>query len=117
MEQPGLQSKAARSTRALRDFDEEHAERIDIALELAHGAATDIAMLRTDIDDERAQAMQAIGHVREALKESLRGGIKCHRGPDGRYMALFHLREPTPGMVAIVREICLEMNLDAEHAG
>jgi hypothetical protein len=112
---PGrLQCDAGQGTGVLRgkvlDLNEQHAERIQIALDLAHGAQTDLAMLRTDI-------AEAIADTREALREALRGGIKLHRHDSGRYFAIFHMYSPSHGVLGVIREICQELSLDAEHAG
>src|SRR5258708_18768032 len=59
-----LQCDAGQGTGVLRgkilDLHEQHAERIQIALDLANGASTDLAMLRTEIDEDRQVLLQLL---------------------------------------------------------
>jgi hypothetical protein len=118
-----LQCDANQGTGVLRgkilDLNEQHAEHIDIALELAKGAATDITMLRIEIDWDRANLLQLTHAYRDALKDVLTGKIVRLVNKNGHSFPVcdFERHPIRPSVVALIQEICRELDLGAEHAG
>lgn len=114
----GVQPRAKRGDRVPRGSIEEHiAVHIDTAIDIARGAQVDVAMLRTEIDWDRANLLQLNHLYREALKLTLTGHIKRTTRSNGSSFPGFQMRDIRPSLVELLQEVCREIDLEAESAG
>lgn len=77
-------------------------------------------MLRTEIDWDRANLLQLIHCHRDALKEALAGNVHRQLSIESGHsmIGVSQVARPIrPNVTALLQEVCLEMDLDAEHAG